>query len=88
MATKKKNSALINPHTVGPALGKTNFIILAISAAIVIFGFVLMTGGASPSPDKFSYAIFSFRRIVLAPILIIFGFALAIYGILKTNKQS
>ena len=48
-----------------------------------VLGFVLMAGGGSDSPDEFNYAMFSWRRITLAPILVIGGFAFEIYAILK-----
>ena len=51
--------------------------------AVIILGFVLMAGGGSDSPDEFNYAMFSWRRITLAPILVIGGFAFEIYAILK-----
>ena len=51
---------------------------------VVILGFVLMAGGGSDSPDEFNYAMFSWRRITLAPILVIGGFVIEIYAILQT----
>ncbi len=48
-----------------------------------MLGFVLMTGGGSDSPDEFDYAMFSWRRITLAPIVTVGGFVLEIYAILK-----
>ena len=66
-----------------PILEKKNFIILAISAILVIIGFALMIGGGSKDPNVFSYSIFSVRRIIIAPIIVLSGFGLGIYGILK-----
>ena len=68
---------------VGPVLGKKNIIILTISALLVILGLVLMAGGGSKDPNVFSEAIFSARRLIIAPLFIIGGFALGIYGIMK-----
>ena len=45
-----------------------------------------MAGGGSDSPDEFNYAMFSWRRITLAPILVIGGFAVEAYAILKRWK--
>ena len=56
---------------------------LEIGFAVIRLGFVLMTGGCSENPDEFNYAMFSWRRITLAPILVIGGFAFEIYAILK-----
>uniref|UniRef100_UPI004057009F DUF3098 domain-containing protein n=1 Tax=Alistipes sp. TaxID=1872444 RepID=UPI004057009F len=64
-------------------LAMKNYLLLAIGFAIIILGMVLMLGGKSSSPDEFNYAMFSFRRITLAPILIVVGFVFEIYAILK-----
>lgn len=60
-----------------------NYLLLLIGAAIIVLGFVLMSGGTKASPEEFSYDIFSWRRITLAPILVIGGFVFEIYAILK-----
>lgn len=64
-------------------LTRRNYILLAIGFAIILVGFVLMAGGGSDSPDEFNYAMFSWRRITLAPLLVIGGFVLEIFAILK-----
>ena len=64
-------------------LTRRNYIMLAIGFAVILLGFILMAGGVSDSPDEFNYAMFSWRRITLAPILVIGGFAFEIYAILK-----
>ncbi len=64
-------------------LTRKNYIILAIGFAIVLLGFVLMAGGGSDSATEFNYDIFSFRRITLAPLLVVGGFVVEIFGILK-----
>lgn len=64
-------------------LTRKNYIILAIGFAVILLGFVLMAGGGSHSATEFDYEIFSFRRITLAPILVVGGFVIEIYGILK-----
>ena len=64
-------------------LTRRNYILLVIGFAVILLGFVLMTGGGSENPDEFNYAMFSWRRITLAPILVIGGFAFEIYAILK-----
>lgn len=67
-------------------LTRRNYILLVIGFAVILLGFVLMTGGGSENPDEFNYAMFSWRRITLAPILVIGGFAFEIYAILKRNE--
>ena len=60
-----------------------NYILIAIGAVIIIIGFILMAGGTAATPEQFNEDIFSFRRITLAPIVVIAGFAFEIYAILK-----
>lgn len=69
------------------ALGKTNYIICAVSFAIIILGFLLMTGSASTIDGGFEPDIFSTRRIVVAPMTSFFGFLLMIVGILYKGKN-
>ena len=64
-------------------LSKKNYLYLAIGFAIIVLGFVLMTGGASESADVFNYEMFSWRRITLAPIVVVVGFVFEIYAIMK-----
>ncbi|MBK3518553.1 DUF3098 domain-containing protein [Carboxylicivirga marina] len=68
------------------ALAKENYILLAIGFAIIILGFVLMIGGRSDDPTVFNEEIFSFRRITLAPVVVLFGFMFEIYAIMKKPK--
>ncbi len=64
-------------------LTKKNYILLLVGFAAIVLGFILMAGGKSASPDTFNYAMFSFRRITLAPILVVGGFVFEIYALLK-----
>ncbi len=68
------------------ALDKENYILLAIAFAIVIIGFILMIGGHSDDPQVFNEAVYGFRRITLAPMVVLFGFLFAIYAIMKKPK--
>ena len=68
--------------------GKKNYIILFLSLALIVIGFFLMSGGGSKDPNIFNPEIFNFRRIKLAPTVVLFGFALAIFSILVRNKTS
>jgi len=72
----------------GFALGKQNYILLAIGFGIIIIGFLLMIGGGSDDPNVFSKELFSFRRITLAPLVILAGFAFEIYAIMKKPKEN
>jgi hypothetical protein len=66
---------------------KENYKIMYIGLALIALGFILMAGGGSDDPNKFNEAIYSFRRIRLAPTLVLLGFAVEIYAILKTPKK-
>jgi membrane-bound ClpP family serine protease len=72
----------------GFALGKENYKLMAIGFAIIIIGFILMAGGGSDDPNVFNPDIFSFRRITLAPVLLLFGFLFEIYAIMKKPKSN
>ncbi len=69
------------------ALSKENYILLAIGFAIIIIGFLLMIGGRSDDPNVFNAEeLYSFRRITLAPLVVLFGFMFEIYAIMKKPK--
>jgi hypothetical protein len=70
----------------GFALGKENLELLVIGFVIIVIGFLLMTGGKSADPSVFNPDIFSFRRITLAPMVVLFGFLFEIYAIMKKPK--
>ncbi len=62
---------------------RENYILLIIGLIIIIIGFTLMIGGGSDDPNVFNPEIFSFRRITLAPLIVLFGFLFQIYAIMK-----
>lgn len=68
------------------ALGRENYKLMAIGFAVIIIGFILMSGGKSDDPKVFSEEIFSFRRITLAPVIVLAGFIFEIYAIMKKPK--
>ena len=65
---------------------KVNYKILLIGLAIIAIGFILMSGGGSDDPNVYNKEIFSFRRIRLAPTVVLIGFGITIYSILKKSK--
>ena len=67
------------------AFDKTNFLLLAVGMAIVIIGFLLMTGPSS-TPTHFEPDIFSVRRIKVAPVVCLAGFVFMIYAVLRKPK--
>lgn len=68
--------------------GRDNYLWVLIGIAFILIGFLLMIGGGSNDPDVFNEAIFSFRRITLAPILVLIGFGVEIYAIMKKPKDN
>ena len=66
---------------------KRNYIIMVIGLAFIAVGFVLMSGGGSEDPNVFNEEIYNFRRIRLAPTLVLMGFAIEIYAILAKPKK-
>ncbi len=69
------------------AFGKKNYLFFAIAFLLVVIGFFLMSGGGSKNPTDFSEEIFSFRRITLAPIVILIGFVFGIVAIMHKPKE-
>ncbi len=70
------------------AFEKKNYIFLTAGIALVLLGFVLMSGGASQDPNVFSEEIFSFRRITLAPFVVLVGYGVIGYAIMYKSKKS
>ncbi len=69
-------------------LTKRNYGLIVIGFLIIITGFLLMIGGGSDDPNVFKEnELFSFRRITLAPLLILTGFIFEIYAIMKKTKE-
>lgn len=66
--------------------GKINYMLLIAGAVTVLLGFILMSGGGSDDPMVFNPEIFSFRRITLAPTVVLLGFAVVMVGIFKKSN--
>ena len=66
---------------------KRNYRFLLLSLAVIALGFIVMAGGGSEDPNVFNPEIFNFRRIRLAPTIVLMGFGLAIYSILMPPKK-
>ncbi len=67
--------------------GKKNYTIMLIGLAFIALGFMLMAGGGSDNPEIFNKEIYSFRRIRIAPTLVIIGLAIEIYAIMVKSKK-
>ncbi len=64
-------------------LSLKNYKLLLVGFVVILLGYVLMSGGGGTTATEFDYSMFSFRRITLAPIVVVLGFAIEIYAILK-----
>jgi hypothetical protein len=69
------------------AFGKENYRLMLIGLAFIVVGFLLMIGGGSDDPNKFSEELFSFRRLTLAPVMILAGYVIEIFAIMKKPKD-
>lgn len=70
------------------ALSKENFKYIIIGCIVVLVGFILMSGGGSENPNEFNEEeLFSFRRITLAPFMVMTGYGIVLFGILKKPKK-
>ena len=66
---------------------KQNYRWMIIGAVVVTLGLLLMSGGKSPDPKVFDYKeVYSFRRITIAPFLIIIGLLIEVYAIMRRPK--
>ena len=73
-----------NKHTF--LFEKSNYKFLIIGIVVIAIGFVLMSGGGAENPTVFNEDVFSFRRIRLAPTVVLIGFGITIYSIIKKVK--
>lgn len=67
--------------------GATNYKILILGLAVIALGFILMSGGSNENPNVFNEEVFNFRRIRLAPTVVLIGFGITIYSILKKDTK-
>ncbi len=66
---------------------KKNYTLLIIGLVFIVIGFLLMMGGGSDDPAVFNEEIFNFRRITLAPVMILIGFVIEIYAIMRKPAE-
>ena len=63
----------------------SSYKMILIGFGIVVLGFILMMGGGSDNPDVFNDEIFSFRRITLAPLVVLSGFGFIFWAIMRKS---
>ena len=86
---RKDKSKLTDIEDVKPqfVFEKKNYIIFFVGIALMALGYLLMSGGGSDDPNVFNEEMFNFRRITLAPIIIIIGIALEFVAIFYKSKK-
>lgn len=86
---EQKNKSVDNAQDENSKMpfGRDNYLWVIIGLVFLLVGFLLMIGGGSDDPDVFNDAIFNFRRLTLAPVLVLIGFGIQIYAIMKKPKN-
>lgn len=85
--TRAETAAAEDRRRVAMPFDKTNFIMMGVCLALIITGFLLMSGGGSASDTEFNPDIFSTRRIVVGPLLTFFGFLFMAFAIIWTPRK-
>lgn len=87
VTTKETVTKEVRSHNERFLYNKSNYMLMGIGLLLIILGFILMVGGKSEDPHQFNYdEIYSFRRITLAPILVLAGFVVEIVAIMRKPK--
>ena len=86
MKKEKQNPVEVEKQQLLP-LTFENYKLMLIGFVIIVIGFILMAGGGSDDPNVFNEDMCNFRRITLAPILVLGGFAFEVYAIMKKPKK-
>ena len=76
-----------NTEETGFAIPKKNVLYIIAGFAIMVLGYVLMSGGGSDDPNVFNHEMFSFRRITVAPVVILAGIVVEIWAIMHIGKS-
>ena len=86
--TAEGSKTAAQPNVTGAfAFGKENYILLLAGLFFILLGFLLMIGGGSKDPRVFNNEIFDFRRLTLAPILILAGYVIELFAIMKKPRD-
>lgn len=82
-AVKQKNE--INDKAF--AIPRRNILYIIAGVVVMVLGYILMVGGGSDNPQEFNEAMFSFRRTVLAPVVILAGMVIEVVAIMYVGKK-
>ncbi|MEO6252421.1 MAG: DUF3098 domain-containing protein [Ferruginibacter sp.] len=87
MSKEKRQVTTVTNAT--PLFGKENYMWMLIGLAVLALGFFLMAGGRSSDPNLFNKdEVYSTTRITIAPLLIIAGFVIEIFAIMRKSKSN
>ncbi|MEI7802265.1 MAG: DUF3098 domain-containing protein [Bacteroidota bacterium] len=87
MATTKDTSKKTTSEKVEFLFKKENYMLIISGVVVLIIGYLLMSGGAQKPNEWKVDEIYSFRRVTLAPIVVIIGYVIVIFGILRKPKD-
>jgi hypothetical protein len=86
-AEKKPGPASASKQEQKFLFGTINYLLFALSALLIVLGFIMMSGGGSKDPNVFNPEIFSSTRITVAPIMVLLGFTVSVVAIMLKPKQ-
>lgn len=81
------NSKYIDTKKDQMPIGKNGLKLMLIGIAIMLLGFILLSGGGVSDPQVFNYDMFNFRRMVLAPIVLVAGIVVIVVSIIRKPKD-
>ncbi|HEY0261437.1 MAG TPA: DUF3098 domain-containing protein [Chitinophagales bacterium] len=88
---KAAQKATVSAKTNSPAtfmFNKENYVLMIAGVVVIVIGFLLMLGKNNTDPNHFNAEeIYSFRRITLAPLVVMIGFGIEVFAILKKSSQ-
>lgn len=87
MGEQKRKTIAVQKHQTEFIFGKKNYQWMLIGLGVIALGFILMSGGGSDDPNVFNPEIYSWRRIRLAPAIVLIGFGIEVYAILLNPNK-
>lgn len=89
ITTKETVTNKVTATKSAPLFYKENYLWMGIGAIVIALGMMLMAGGKNENPNQFDVdTVYSFRRVTIAPILILLGLGIEVYAIFKKPKQA
>lgn len=83
----EKRATSVSDKELQFAFGKENYRLMLIGLGVLALGFILMVGGGTNDPYVFNDAMFNFQRLTLAPLLLLAGYIIEIYAIMKKPRD-